>query len=94
MKSIGNKQNWARWNGPLWVNFHDYFYTDGSVLTVVRYRSGGKGWTRDILGKYRRVNGAFSVLRSDDTYKDEEPSTWWEPTKMLGLRRDLTGAIE
>ena len=76
----------------MWVNFHDYYYRDGSILTVVRYREG-KGWTRDILGKYRRINGEPCALKSDDKRRDEDPSTWWAAERLVALREDLVGRL-
>jgi len=91
-KHIWDKQNWYRFNGPLWVNFHDYGYFEGSILTVVRYREGGKGFTNDKYGKYRKdKRGNLCALRSDDLYKNEDPSTWWSAERLITFRESFEG---
>ena len=90
-KSVSNQQNWYRWNGGLWVNFHDYHYKSGAVLTVVRYAEGRK-FSRDLLGKYRTVKGVEQKFRKDDCYKDENPDEWWAWERLVTLRKDLAGA--
>jgi hypothetical protein len=91
-KHIRDDKNWKRWNGGMWLNFHDYHYYEGSILTVVRFRQGGKGFTRDMLGKYRKdKRGNLCALRSDDTYKDEDPSSWWSAERLITLREALEG---
>jgi len=89
------KQNWYRWNGNLWVNFHDYGHSNGSVLTIVRFREGGKGWVNpstNTLGKYRTINGVEKKFRKDDLYKGENPDEWWDWERLVSLRKDLAGA--
>lgn len=87
-RHIWEKQNWVRWNPVMMLNFHDYGYRDGSVLTIVRYNPK-KGWTREMLGKYRVINGEILPLKSDDKKPDEKPHTWWTPERLIKLRRDF-----
>ena len=90
------KQNWYKWNGNLWVNFNEYGHYDGSVLTIVRFREGGKGWVHPstiTLGKYRTFKGIEMKFRKVDLYKNENPDEWWAWERLVTLRKALAGAV-
>ena len=88
-KSIWNQKNFFYFNGE-WLNFHDYGYERGAVLTVVRIHEHPQKSTRRMMGKIRREYGEITGLKKGDSgYGDENPDEWVLPIVLQELREHL-----
>ena len=90
-KSLWNEKNFFEYNGE-WLNFHDYGYYGGAVLTVVRIHEHPQIPTRRMKGKIRKEHGEITSLKKGDSgYNDENPDEWMAPQDLQELRELLEG---